>query len=306
MAAAVHAFPEGAAQGAALAAALGIGFAPVGLHQFPDGESLVQVNPARASGCALLFRSLDHPNAKLIELLLAAAALRDNGADRVILIAPYLGYMRQDTAFAPGQAVSQRVVGKLLAGHFDAVLTVDPHLHRSAALDQVMPGIAAVSISAAPVLDAAIAGYRDTVLAGPDAESRPWVEAIARPLGLPVLVGTKLRHGDRAVAVTFDTPDQVRGRHAVLVDDVISSGTTLVRAAQALLVAGARSVEVLATHCLASENDIAHMTAAGIARIRATDSVSGPCASLALAGLLAAAIRERGWMEGEMPWPTSS
>lgn len=301
MAAAVHAFPDGAAQGAALAAALQIGFAPVNLHHFPDGESLVQVEAAMASGCALLFRSLDNPNAKLIELLLAAAALRDNGADRVILVAPYLGYMRQDMAFAPGQTVSQRVVGNLLAGHFDAVLTVDPHLHRIAALDEVMPGIAVASISAATVLATAIAPERDVVLAGPDQEALQWVQAIAAPLGLPMLVGTKQRQGDRSVAVTFDAPDLVRARHAVLVDDVISSGTTLVRAAEALLAAGARSIEVLATHCLASERDIARMTAAGIARIRATDSVSGPCASLSLAGLLAAAIRERGWMEGEIP-----
>lgn len=300
MAAAVHAFPEGATQGAALAAALGIGFAPVGLHQFPDGESLVQVNAAMARGCALLFRSLDDPNAKLIELLLAAAALRDNGADRVILVAPYLAYMRQDTAFAPGQAVSQRVVGNLLAGHFDAVLTVDPHLHRIAALDEIMPGIAAVSISAASLLADALGSDRDTVLAGPDAESRPWVEAIARPLGLPVLVGTKQRHGDRAVAVTFDAADLLRGRNAVLVDDVISTGATLVHAAHALLAAGARSVEVLATHCLAGAEDLAAMRAVGIARIRATDSVSGPCADFPLAGLLADAIRQRQWMEGDL------
>lgn len=299
--AAIHAFDEGAGPAAALAKALGIPLTPVSRHHFPDGESLVQINPARAGGSAFLYRSLDDPDGKLVELLLAAAALRDNGAQRVMLVAPYLSYMRQDVAFSPGQAVSQRVVGNLLAQHFDGVLTVDPHLHRISALSQVMPGTAAISVSAASVLAAELGQASDTVLAGPDAESRQWVEGISRPLGLPVLMGTKQRHGDRAVTVSFDQPDVVRGCRAVLVDDVISSGTTLVRAAEALLEAGASSVEVLATHCLASDDDLARMTAAGITRIRATDSVAAPVATIPLAGLLAEAILTARWIEGTTP-----
>lgn len=299
--AAVHAFPDGAGHAAALAEQLGAGFAPIGLHRFPDGESLVQVDCAMAQGCALIHCSLNDPNARLVELLLAASALRDSGADRVMLVAPYLGYMRQDMAFAPGQAVSQRVIGHLLADHFDGVLTVDPHLHRIAALGEVMPGIPALSVSAASVLAAALGLATDTVLAGPDVESRQWVEEIARPSGLPFLVGSKQRHGDRAVTVTFDKPDLARGCRVVLVDDVISSGTTLARATEALLAAGASSVEVLATHCLASQDDLARLTAAGITRIRATDSVAGPVATIALAGLLADAIRKARWIEGTTP-----
>ena len=297
--AAIHAFPADAGPAAALAGFLGIAFAPVGLHRFPDGESLVQVDPDQARGRALLYCPLADPNARLVELLLAAAALRDNGAQQVMLVAPYLAYMRQDMAFAPGQAVSQQVVGKLLAQHFDGVLTVDPHLHRITSLDQVMPGIAAISISAGNLLAAELGQVPGTVLAGPDAESRQWVEAIGHACGLPVLVGTKQRHGDRSVTVTFSQPEAVRGCRAVLVDDVISSGTTLVRAAEALLAAGASTVEVLATHCLASDDDLARMTAAGIVRIRATDSVAGPVATIPLAGLLARAIRQARWIEGE-------
>ena len=301
MAAALHAFADGAERGRALAAALGLPFAPVSLHRFPDGESLVQVDPEYAQGCALFYRSLDDPNAKLVELLLAAAALRANGAQRVVLVAPYLAYMRQDMAFAAGQAISQQVIGALLAGHFDALLTVDPHLHRIASLAEVMPGIAAHSISAAGVLAADLDPAEAPVLVGPDAESRQWVEAIAAPLGLSAIVGTKQRHGDRDVSIAFDAPDLVRGRKAVLVDDVISSGTTLARAAEGLLAAGARCVEVLATHCLAHADDLARMKAAGISRIRATDSVPGPCAVLPLAGLLADAIRHQNLIEGARP-----
>ena len=244
----------------------------------------------------LLYRSLDNPNAKLVELLLAAAAARDNGARRVVLVAPYLAYMRQDMAFQPGEAVSQQVVGRLIASHFDGLVTVDPHLHRIASLSEVVPGIPALSLSAAPVLAAAIAREDRPVLVGPDSESRPWVEAIALPLGLEVLLGEKRRHGDRDVELAIAGVERAAGRPVLLVDDVISSGVTMIEAAGLLLAAGAARVEALATHCLASADDLARMQAAGISSIRATRTVDGPTACLPVASLLAQAIRGQEWV----------
>lgn len=269
----------------------------IDVHRFPDGESRVQVQPG--GEFAMLFRSLDHPNEKLVELLLAASALRGNGARHVTLVAPYLGYMRQDIAFQPGQAVSQRVIGALLAEHFDAVLTVDPHLHRIRCLSEVMPGIDAVSISAAPALARFIDGAENPVLVGPDAESRQWVEAIAKPQGLDVVIGDKQRQGDREVALVLNDSDRVAGRPAILVDDVISSGRTLEVAAGLLLAAGATSVEALATHCLASDEDLRRLESACIRRISSSDSVAGPAATIPLAGLLADAIIEHRWLENK-------
>ncbi|MDD3797753.1 MAG: ribose-phosphate diphosphokinase [Novosphingobium sp.] len=289
---ALFGFPECSGAATRLAGALDIPVHEVAVRRFPDGESLVRVE--NATPTAILYRSLDDPNAKLVELLLAAAALRDNGAARVILVAPYLAYMRQDIAFHPGEAVSQKVIGALLARHFDAVVTVDPHLHRIHSLGQVMPGIAAVALSAAPALSAALDDTAAPVVVGPDSESRQWVEAIATPLGLDVLVGAKHRRGDREVSIAIDGIGEVAGRKAVLVDDVIASGATLIEAAQLLRDAGAIAVEALATHCLASADDLARMKAAGITRVRSTDSVAGPTATIPLAPLLAAAIRNEG------------
>lgn len=290
---ALFGFPECAEQTARLASALGISQGDISLHHFPDGESLVRVDPA--PGTAILYRSLDHPNAKLIELLFAASALRENGADRVILVAPYLGYMRQDKSFKPGEAVSQRVIGRLLGEHFDGLLTVDPHLHRIHSLDEIMPGTEAVSITAGPALTAAIDAPLKPVLVGPDGESRQWVEAIAEPLGLDVIVGTKQRSGDREVEITFEDIEKVAGRNVALIDDVISSGSTFEMAARLLRDAGAVTIEALATHCLASEAELAGLKQAGIERVRSTDSVPGPTVTMNLAQLLAAEIRNRSW-----------
>ena len=114
---AVYGFAETEPQARALAEMLGVGYETVEVRHFPDRESLVRV-PAPAAPAALVYRSLDDPNGKLIELMLASSALRANGARQIALIAPYLAYMRQDTAFHPGEAVSQRIVGRFLAGLF--------------------------------------------------------------------------------------------------------------------------------------------------------------------------------------------
>lgn len=292
-AAAIHCFAEAASAARGLAALLGVKCAEVSLHRFPDGESLVRVTETAPT--ALLYRALDNPNAKLVELLLAAAALRDRGALRVILIAPYLAYMRQDMAFRPGEAVSQRVIGRLLAGTFDGVLTIDPHLHRVYSLGDVIPDVPAIAITAAPLLAAAIDHDAAPVLVGPDGESRQWVGAVARLAGLPLIVGRKQRRGDRDVTVTFENAAQIAGRPVVLVDDLVSSGRTLIEAAAGLHAAGAARVDALAVHSLASAADIAAMHAAGIASIRATDSVAGPLARLPVAPILAQAIIDNNW-----------
>jgi ribose-phosphate pyrophosphokinase len=289
----VVAFDECLEPARALADEIGNASCAVEARRFPDGESLIRV-PASA-GTAILYRSLDDPNAKLVEIILAASALRDNGARRVVLVAPYLAYMRQDMAFHPGEAVSQNVIGSLLAEHFDGLVTIDPHLHRISRLGEAVPGIPALSLSAAPVLSAAIAEDEKPVLVGPDSESRPWVEAIASPLGLDVLVGEKRRRGDRDVEITIPGIEIAAGRFAMLVDDVISSGETMIAAARLLQDAGAAQVEALATHCLATADDLARIRAAGVARVRSAKTVNGPTACLPVAGLIAEAIRKQGW-----------
>jgi ribose-phosphate pyrophosphokinase len=301
MTATLHAFAETLPAAQRLADLLGIPCRPIEVRRFPDGESLVTAAPTTPT--AILYRSLDHPNDRLVELLLAVSALRDRGAARIILVAPYLGYMRQDAAFHPGEAVSQRVIGRLLAGCVDALVTVDPHLHRVHTLAEVVPGITAVTVSAAATLAETLRGDlpHDAILVGPDAESRPWVESVAAPLGLAVLVGTKHRLGDRQVELAIDGIECVCGRHVVLVDDVISSGATLLRCAALLQAAGAASIEACATHCLARPDDLHALVEGGIARVRSTDTVAGPTASIAIAPALAAALTELGALTAASP-----
>jgi len=288
---AVHAFGENEAPAARLAERLGLCCRRVHVRRFPDGESLVRVE--RAEEIAILYRSLDHPNDKLIELLLAAAALRDGGARQVILVAPYLAYMRQDCAFNAGEAVSQQVIGALIAAHFDALVTVDPHLHRTPTLDTVIPGRPARVVSAAPALVEALrARAAGAVIIGPDVESRPWAQAIATPLGCPVIIGQKHRRGDREVDLRLPGLAEARASRAIIVDDLVSTGVTLRQCAAALRAEGIDDIDAVVVHCLAGTSDREALVDAGIGRLIATDSIPGPLATVALASRLAPAVEE--------------
>jgi ribose-phosphate pyrophosphokinase len=286
----VHAFGDQEEPARRLAERLGSTYRTMELRRFPDGESLVRIAPE--TGAAVIYCSLDHPNDRLVDLLLASSALRDSGARSIVLVAPYLCYMRQDVAFQPGEAVSQKIVARLLSEAFDGLVTVDPHLHRTHDLNSVF-SMPVTQLSAAPLLGRAITADKArkyVVLVGPDWESRRWVETAAKASALDVLVGRKVRRGDRDVAIEIAGLDRVRGRTAVIVDDVVSSGSTVRAATCHLLGAGADRVELFATHMLSSGTDTAALYAAGVSRIVSTDSVRHVTNEIHLAPLLADAM----------------
>ncbi len=116
--------------------------------------------------------------------------------------------MRADAAFLGGEAISRRTVGRVLAGIFDRIVTVNAHLHRIANTQAVFPWIEADYLSAAPAIADTMcaAGYdRDMIIVGPDEESLPLVIDLARRLDLDFVVARKSRHGDKAVDIGFRT-----------------------------------------------------------------------------------------------------
>lgn len=283
------AFPDEAPRATALASALHWPHAVVQRHVFPDGETRLRLPPALPPEVVLLC-GLQQPNARLTELLLAAAGARELGARRLTLLAPYLAYMRQDMAFVPGEVVSQRHLGALLAAAFDAVVTVDPHLHRVPTLDAVLPGRRGVALSAAPLLGLfAVAQVPGALLLGPDAESAQWVHAAAAAAGLDAAVCAKQRHGDRDVAVALPQV-AVRGRAVVLLDDVASTGGTLLAAARGALAQGADSVDVAVTHALFVGDALAQLHAAGVRHVWSSDCIAHATNAVAVAPLLAPAL----------------
>jgi ribose-phosphate pyrophosphokinase len=260
-------------------------------HRFPDGEVKLRV-PTPVPEQVVIWRGLHQPNEKLIELLLAARTARELGARHITLVSPYLAYMRQDMAFQPGEAVSQRIVGRFLADLFNAVITVDPHLHRVATLAEAVPVAQPVVLSGAPALADWIALQRPgALLLGPDEESAQWVAQAAARHGHDSAVCRKVRHGDKAVEIELP-PVTLPGRPVVILDDVASTGHTVAQATRLLLAAGAASVDVAVTHALFAGDALQVMRAAGVRDIWSTDCIPHPTNVVPMAPLLAAALQE--------------
>jgi len=277
-----------------LARAAGLECALIERHRFPDDELRLRL-PERLPGQVVVYRSLHRPNEKLLELLLVARTAGRLGAEHLTLVSPYMAYMRQDTEFHPGEAVSQRIVGEFLAGLFDGVVTVDPHLPRVETLAEAVPVPHAIALSGAPLLADIVAQARPgAMLLGPDAESAQWVAAAAARHGFAHAVCTKVRHGDRDVDILLPEGLDVSGRAVVLLDDVASSGHTLVGATRLLQAAGAASVDVAVTHALFAGDAIAKLQAAGVGQVWSTDCIAHPSNAVSVAPLLADALRQIG------------
>ncbi len=283
-----------------LAEVIDIPYQEILIHRFPDGESRIQL-PRRLPETVIICRTLDHPNDKLVELLLAAAGARELGARRLLLVAPYLCYMRQDKAFHPGEVVSQHIIGRLLADHFDGLLTVDAHLHRVHRLADAVPMQQAANLTATEPMARFLQDRLDNpMLIGPDEESEQWVAAIASHEGLDYQVARKERLGDRNVQVTLPA-GEYQGRDLVLVDDVASTGRTLEMAARALQPYDPASVSVLVTHALFIGDAEERLYRAGIEKIWSSDSIPHPSNQIVLGPLLGQALRQNFLIRQRLP-----
>ncbi len=274
-----------------LGEASGLTPAALARHRFPDGEVKLRL-PDPLPRRVVVLRTLDQPNEKLIELLLVAQTARSLGATHLTLVTPYLAYMRQDMAFTPGEAVSQRIVGGFLATLFDAVITVDPHLHRVATLQEAVPVPHAIVLTGAHGLSDLIATRRQRpILVGPDSESEQWVAAAAARHGFEYTVCSKVRSGDRSVEVVLP-PVEVAGRPVVILDDVASTGHTVAAAARLLRAAGAASIDVAITHALFGHGAIELLRDAGVGEVWSTDCIEHPSNAVRMAPAIALALLE--------------
>jgi ribose-phosphate pyrophosphokinase len=209
----IIAMPGNEAMASALAARCSASRGSIEVRQFPDGESHVRFAQEVSGLDVVLVCTLDHPDSKLLPLLFAARTARELGAGRITLVAPYLAYMRQDCRFRAGEAVTSRHVAALLSDTFDALVTVDPHLHRYKSLSDIYT-LEATAVQAAPLLSAWIAQHTsNAVLIGPDSESEQWVAAVASAAATPFTVLEKIRHGDRNVSITVKDTSVRRCHH---------------------------------------------------------------------------------------------
>lgn len=298
----IVALPGGAHLAASLAQSLQCDWTELAVHTFPDGETLVRIDASPEGRRVVLAGSLHHPDAKTLPLLFAADAARELGASRVGLVAPYLAYMRQDRRFNPGEAITSRSYARLLSTSLDFLVTVDPHLHRWHDLGELYP-IRTVAVPAAPAIARWLQEHvASPLLIGPDAESAQWVSDVARLAHAPWTVMTKARHGDRDVSVTLSQDGDWSGRTPVLLDDIVSTGQTLLAATAALKERGLQRPLCIAVHALFDSDALWKLMAAGVTRVVSCDTIPHASNAISVRPLLADAVRRLLEQPASPPW----
>lgn len=220
------------------------------MRSFPDEETYLRYEDQLTGRTVILVCSLNKPNPKFLSLVFAADTARDLGAAKVVLVAPYLCYMRQDHRFHSGEAVTSVSFARRLSSSFDSFVTVDPHLHRYRSLDEIYSIPSRVVHSASTIAEWLLKNEKSVILIGPDIESEQWVSDVAGRARSPYRVLRKERFGDRNVKIELPDLTEFKGHKPVLIDDIVSSGRTMTEAARQLRQHGLAAPLCIAVHGL--------------------------------------------------------
>jgi len=279
----------------ALSALAGIERGDAVIGRFPNGELHVELGTVPAGRDCIVLGAVAPPDERLLSTLLLSHTLKKEGAAAISAVLPYLGYARHDRAEA-GKSRAAAWLGEVLrASGVNGVMAIDVH---STLIHDIFP-IPVLSVSPSPLFAAEIAKLplEDPVIVAPDEGALERCEAVRQTAGIrrPLAYFTKTR-----------TPDGVRhsllhgavGQEAVLVDDILDTGATLVSAAASLQQAGVRNIVVMATHGLYTGSAWERLWSLGVSRMYCTDSTalreplsSKPITVLPVAPLLADALR---------------
>jgi ribose-phosphate pyrophosphokinase len=262
------------------------------LRVFSDGESKIRISGA-GKNCVVVQSTHPPVDTHLMQALMMARKCADDGAREVCAVIPYLAYARQDRAFLEGEVVSIALVAKLLeAAGVRHVITVDIHSQLA------MSHFASIqNVSSIPILaDYAASKMKlhRPIVVSPDAGGADRAKEFAQRLKTDTVALKKSR--DRTTGeVTVDEKIDidVSGRDAVLVDDMISSGGSIVKAAEVLRRRGAGKVYAMCAHALLIGDAAQKIRSAGVQDIIATNSVSGEYAKVDLSPAIADALKSR-------------
>ncbi|NOZ80797.1 MAG: ribose-phosphate diphosphokinase [DPANN group archaeon] len=256
---------------------------------FPDGETFVRfMKPVKGKNVVLV-QSMVPPNQSIIEILFAAHTAKELGARKVSLVVPYLAYMREDARFHPGECISAGVLAKAIVPPLDFLVTVDPHLHRFHNLHKVYHVHVKRVTANGLIADHIKRHIKNPLVVGPDGESEQWAKQVAEQVGCPVTVMTKTRYSGTKVKVHFKDKVDYEGMHICLVDDIISTGHTLMQNIKHLRKMGVKKITCFGVHGLFVGDAYKELKRLKV-DIVTSNTIPHPSNRLDVSGLLAEAI----------------
>lgn len=276
---------------ATVAREVGAEIAEMSFRQFPDGESYVRFLTSPEGKDVIVLALLDHPDRKIGNLVFVADGARELRANSVGLIAPYLPYMRQDKRFRSGEVITSTTFAKLISAHFDWLMTIDPHLHRRASLDEIYAIPSTVLHAADLLADWIKENVKAPILIGPDRESEQWVSRVAAKLNCPFKVLSKIRHGDHDVEISVPDLNAWESHTPVIIDDTISSAQTMIESIRQIRDQGLEAPICCAVHGVFDGAALTKLKAAGPSSIITSNTVSCETALVDISRLIADAIQ---------------
>lgn len=267
--------------------------AQVESHIFPDGESYIRVCNDCAQRDAIIIANLHQPNAKILPLIFLCETLRELGIKSIMLVCPYLPYLRQDIQFRSGEGVTSRFFAKLMSQYLDSLITIDPHLHRYNSLDEIYT-LKSTVLHANPQLASWVkSNIANPLVVGPDSESEQWAASVAEMIDCPYIILNKARMGDKEVLIS--PPDAKHFNHLtpVLIDDIISTGRTMIKTAEALKLEGFQAPVCIGVHAVFSGDAYIEMKNAYISKIITCNTLPHETNMIDLTTLLLEEIRSR-------------
>jgi ribose-phosphate pyrophosphokinase len=251
---------------------LGCGLSAASVRTFSDGEIYIQIQEnVRGADCFVVQSTCTPVDRHIMELLLMMDALKRASADRITAVLPYYGYARQDRKDKPRVPISARLIADLLqTAGADRILALDLH----AAQIQGFFKVPVDHLFATPVMIEYFRPAPGTALTvvSPDAGGVERARAFAKRLGAPLAIIDKRREEVNVAEVVHIIGD-VEGRDCLIVDDLIDTAGTLVKGADALMRAGARSVSACATHAVLSGNAVQRIADSCIREVVFTNSI---------------------------------
>jgi ribose-phosphate pyrophosphokinase len=265
--------------GSRIAERLNVELIDAGLKTFTDGEVYCRYEESIRGADIFIVQSVCGseregltPNDALMELLLMVHAAKHASAHRIIAVTPWYGYSRQDKKSAPREPISARLVADLLeVAGIDRVVSMDLHAGQlQGFFSKPVDHMTAMPILTQYVQDRL--ADEDLVIIAPDAGRVKLVRKFAQKVGAPYALMEKERPAQQVAEIGYVIGD-VKGKTAVIVDDIIGTGGTLSAAAQTVLDEGAKKVYAVATHGLFSGNAFQTLEDSPLAGIVVTDTV---------------------------------
>lgn len=288
----IFSLPGNAKLAQALSSKLCIEIGQAEIRAFPDDETYIRINSQINNKTVILVCTLDHPNPKLLPLMFTARTMKELGARKVFLIAPYLAYMRQDKRFQPGEAITSILFAELLSSWIDCLITIDPHLHRIQTLSEIYTIPFPLTLHATKNISEWIHTHiKNAVLIGPDEESKQWVSEIANFNNLSFVIAQKQRLGDKKVIVSMPKINDIN-HTPVLVDDIISTGVSMLAALKQLKSQGFHNSICIGVHALFDADAEHQLRLAGAEQIITCNTIPHPSNEIDISDIIAKGILE--------------